>query len=171
MHCIYKITNTQNGKYYVGRTENFTRRKRSHFSHLRRGTHHNPKLQASFNKWGEGCFRMDAEVTGLTRPEAVELEQLCLDEVCGLPRCYNISTSSRGGSSPFATERVRQLYGKYFTCTWPDGTVKQYLSTRQAAADLGISRNEIGRYLKGTRTPGARKRSAHLHGCKFQYVD
>jgi group I intron endonuclease len=175
IHCIYRITNTQNGKYYVGRTKDFKGRKRRHFSCLRAGKHWNPNLQNSFNKWGEGCFRMDVEVTGLTKPQAKELEQLCLDEVVGMPRCYNISKNAdtRGGVplTEDTKQKQREALGRHFTCTYPDGRVKHYLSTREAADELGVGKNTIMRYLKGLVIPGRSHLTAHLRGCIFQYVD
>ena len=55
--CIYKITNKKNGKIYVGSASRGLAQRRSmHLYHLRRGTHHSPILQQSFNKHGERAF-------------------------------------------------------------------------------------------------------------------
>ena len=56
MQYIYIIENTNTGKFYIGRTNNHNARRRAHFSELRRGVHGNPRLQASYNKHGEGAF-------------------------------------------------------------------------------------------------------------------
>lgn len=53
---IYIIQNTENGKFYVGRTNDPQARKRGHLSELRRGIHGNPKLQNAFNKYGIDSF-------------------------------------------------------------------------------------------------------------------
>lgn len=53
---IYCIKNKLNNKLYVGSTINFDKRKREHYSYLRRGTHHSTYLQRSFNKYGEINF-------------------------------------------------------------------------------------------------------------------
>lgn len=57
MNYIYIIENLNNGKFYIGRTNNPEPRRRCHFSELRRGVHGNPRLQASFNKHGQSAFR------------------------------------------------------------------------------------------------------------------
>lgn len=57
MEYIYIIENTKTGKFYIGRTNNPAARKRCHLSELRRNIHGNPRLQASFNKYGEDVFK------------------------------------------------------------------------------------------------------------------
>ena len=66
---IYKITNTVNGKIYIGSAVDLSRRKRDHFWSLRKGTHCNAYLQKSFNKYGENNF-------------SFEVLSTCLPEFC-----------------------------------------------------------------------------------------
>jgi group I intron endonuclease len=56
MHVIYKIVNNIDGKLYIGKTNNPTRRKRRHFSELRTGKHSNSYLQRAWDKYGEKSF-------------------------------------------------------------------------------------------------------------------
>ena len=53
---VYRITNIQTQKNYVGITEDFERRRRRHIKELRNNTHHSPKLQNAWNYWGENNF-------------------------------------------------------------------------------------------------------------------
>ena len=53
---IYLIENTVNGKVYVGSAVNFNERFRVHNYYLSRGSHHSPKLQYAWNKYGEKSF-------------------------------------------------------------------------------------------------------------------
>lgn len=46
---IYKITNTENGKMYIGRSENIEARFIRHITELEHGTHSNWKLQNAYN--------------------------------------------------------------------------------------------------------------------------
>jgi group I intron endonuclease len=84
---IYSITNTVNGKRYVGSTLNYHRRIADHFRDLRNGTHRNCHLQAAFRKYGESAF-----VAALVECVPIELlldtEQKHLDENKG---GYNIA--------------------------------------------------------------------------------
>jgi group I intron endonuclease len=53
---IYSITNTVNGKQYIGSSVDMKNRRRAHLNCLRKGIHKNPMLQAGFNKYGEDAF-------------------------------------------------------------------------------------------------------------------
>ena len=53
---IYLITNTLNGKVYVGSAAKFNKRWTDHKSDLRKKRHHNPHLQHSWDKYGEAAF-------------------------------------------------------------------------------------------------------------------
>lgn len=53
---IYTITNTVNGKIYVGFARNLDQRKARHFTQLRANCHPNSYLQAAFNKYGNEKF-------------------------------------------------------------------------------------------------------------------
>ena len=46
---IYCITNTINGKKYIGQTNNLSKRKVQHLSDLRNGVHDNRLMQADWN--------------------------------------------------------------------------------------------------------------------------
>ena len=56
---IYKITNITNNKVYIGSSINISSREYKHFWMLDRGTHDNPHLQNSFNKYGPNNFNFE----------------------------------------------------------------------------------------------------------------
>ncbi len=53
---VYKITNTVNGKFYIGASNNIAKRWRSHKRDLNKQTHHNKYLQRAWNKHSELAF-------------------------------------------------------------------------------------------------------------------
>lgn len=53
---IYKITNVETGKIYIGSTKCFEKRRSEHFGNLKNNRHHSRYLQNSYNKHGEGAF-------------------------------------------------------------------------------------------------------------------
>ena len=59
---IYSITNTINGKKYIGSTaKNFKTRYTQHLSKLRSGKHRCKHLQSAYNKYGNDCFLFKIE--------------------------------------------------------------------------------------------------------------
>jgi group I intron endonuclease len=52
MSYIYIIESKANGKFYIGSTLDYKRRKTDHKRDLRKGKHHNILLQRHFNKYG-----------------------------------------------------------------------------------------------------------------------
>lgn len=59
---IYRIVNTTTNECYVGQSQYMKKRVKEHFRLLRLNKHPNPRLQNSFNKYGEKSFRADFEV-------------------------------------------------------------------------------------------------------------
>lgn len=53
---VYQISITQFGKKYIGSTADIETRRSNHISRLRNGNHHNPHLQAAFQKYGEAEY-------------------------------------------------------------------------------------------------------------------
>lgn len=114
---IYAVTNTINGKRYVGSGVDVAGRHRTHRSHLRRNIHFNPKLQHAWNKYGEAAFRFD--VLELCPPEQlIEREQYWIDTLDTVANGYNCapiagSCLGRRLSPEICTryaERQRQLW-------------------------------------------------------------
>lgn len=75
---VYQIRNLKNGKKYIGSAVNFYKRWRVHRCHLRKGTHHNPHLQAAWDKYGEDAFVFEVLFESL-KEEIIKVEQLYLD--------------------------------------------------------------------------------------------
>ena len=57
--AVYTITNTVNGKRYVGSAVRPNNRRMWHLRFLRRGVHPNPHLQRAWNRYGESVFQFD----------------------------------------------------------------------------------------------------------------
>ena len=60
MSCgIYKITNTINGKQYIGKSSRLSERWPEHKHKLNNNKHFNPHLQHAWNKYGENAFEFN----------------------------------------------------------------------------------------------------------------
>jgi group I intron endonuclease len=75
---IYWIYCLANDKVYIGSAVDFRRRWAIHVTKLRRGRHHSPYLQNSWDKYGPGAFAFEVlEFIELSR--LVQMEQIYLD--------------------------------------------------------------------------------------------
>jgi group I intron endonuclease len=56
--CIYKII-CKDGRYYIGSTVNFSKRKNRHLRELKKGNHHNHHLQNIYTKYGSDFIHIE----------------------------------------------------------------------------------------------------------------
>lgn len=99
---IYKITNIDNGKFYIGSSKDVDWRWYCHKHYLENGCHINPKLQHSWNKHGENKFIF--EIIEEVKPDEkllLEREQHHLDLLKPHERNvgYNICPTAEGGDN------------------------------------------------------------------------
>lgn len=96
MTCgIYSITNTKNGKRYIGSAVNIEKRWRDHRRELRAGKHRSGHLQRAWNRYGESFFRF--EVLTTCEPEQlIEQEQFWIDafQTAREKHGYNLSPTA-----------------------------------------------------------------------------
>jgi group I intron endonuclease len=110
---IYKITNKVNGKFYIGSSKNIKERWKQHRSDLKSGSHSNPHLQNSYNKYGKKNFKFEIIETIDPIPELLlEREQVLLDYHLenNWEQAYNIAIYACSGMKGRGhTEEVKQL--------------------------------------------------------------
>ena len=87
---IYTITNTVNGKQYVGSAVNLVRRWNQHKSDLSLGRHKSLKLQAAWNKHGLGAFQFTPIEIVEHKANLLWCEQAWLDRLQTVVHGYNI---------------------------------------------------------------------------------
>ena len=90
---IYIIRNNVNGKFYIGSTNNYHKRKLKHFNQLRKNKHHSIYLQRAFNKYKETSFEFIIIETCYNYQIR---EQELLDSI-DFKDSYNVSKSATGG--------------------------------------------------------------------------
>ena len=59
MRGIYKITNTINGKCYIGKSENLGKRIKYHICSLKNGNNKNTHMQNAYDHYGTGTFELE----------------------------------------------------------------------------------------------------------------
>lgn len=92
---IYHITNTVNGKKYIGKTYNIENRISEHFYKLKRNIHHSIKLQNSVNKYGIDKFKVSYEIKEIESDD--ELSLLEMEEIEKYDSYYNGYNHTFGG--------------------------------------------------------------------------
>ncbi len=92
---IYEIVNKINNKRYIGKTQDFNKRKNRHLNDLKHNRHHCIHLQRAWNKYGEENFYFNIIYSGLTNEEASEKEEDLIN--LNYETLYNISKKSDGG--------------------------------------------------------------------------
>lgn len=96
---VYKITNTLNGKCYVGSSKHVPRRLYGHRQQLLAGRHHSPKLQRAWDKHGEQAFAFETMLQ-CHEKDMLFYEQRLMDGYSAVSDGYNIlpKAGSRLGS-------------------------------------------------------------------------
>jgi group I intron endonuclease len=90
---VYKITNKETGKFYIGSSVDIRQRWYAHKSKLRRGVHSNQHLQNSWNKYGEDFFLFEVLIE-VNEESLLDEEQKLIDETCCLDRDIGYNKSS-----------------------------------------------------------------------------
>lgn len=105
MIVVYKLTNTTTGEFYIGSTNDFDKRVRQHLYRLRNNKQANPKLQNSFNKYGESSFEFSVVEVLENTDHQLEREQYWLNT---LKPTFNIIKNAGEIHYPTPTKEVGQ---------------------------------------------------------------
>lgn len=132
---IYKITNTNNGKVYVGQSNDVIDRFRHHKSELNHQRHKNVILQNSWNLHGEKAFKFEI-IEECSEDKLDEREIYWIDKLnayvhCKTPNGYNLTT---GGEGTRTIHPVLQfdLMGNFIT-EWQNGII----ASQQTGINVG----------------------------------
>jgi len=90
---IYKITNTENNKVYIGSSKNIDNRWKQHKCLLRSKNHHSQHLQYSWDKYGKDSFTFEVIEGDILQEDLFIREQYWMDKLQSYnpKRGYNIS--------------------------------------------------------------------------------
>ena len=141
---IYKITNKITHQNYIGQTIDIQRRKRTHRNRLNNNTHDNPKLQASWNKYGQDNFEFESwEFQINTLQELDQLECEYIDKYNGLTEGFNLVP---GGGNPPLHQKVQ------------DDDIATFLCVQYLLGDgYGKTCEQIFGWSKGTASTAKRR--------------
>lgn len=159
---VYMIINQQNGKRYIGSSKNIYLRLQCHRAKLRHNNHHNPHLQAAWNKYKEHSFNYTV-LEYCEESKMIEREQYYVDtlnpeyniskEIVQLP---SYSIESRAKHSKTRKERMASGLIPKTHCTKIyvydlDGKfIAEFPSLAEASRTLGICKSSINKVLAGS---------------------
>jgi len=96
---VYKILNEITKKFYIGSSKDIEQRFVDHKRDLRKGGHHNIKLQRSWNKHGENAFSFHI-IEECVPEKCLEKEQEYIDDLQPYTDVgYNIMFTAHGGDA------------------------------------------------------------------------
>jgi len=105
---VYSITNTVNGKRYIGSSADVHKRWQNHLWQLNHGIHSSPHLQNSWKKWGDSAFHFEV-LLECDRDSLLRYEQELIDGHDTVRLGYNICPKAGNcvGVSPSAETRAK----------------------------------------------------------------
>lgn len=135
---IYRITNTVNGKVYIGSSVNVEARWCKHLSGLRSGKHKNAHLQAAFSQYGEVSFLIEV-LEFCDRHCLLKREQHYLDTIRPEYNILSVAGSSIGyRHDAIARQKMSQanMGNKRFLGRHHTAETKQKLSAAKVGTTL-----------------------------------
>jgi group I intron endonuclease len=150
---IYRIVNTVTQKVYIGSANDLYQRWNNHMGYLDRKEHHNPKLQASWNKHGKDAFVFEV-MELILPPFLIEREQYWLDREQPFgTKGYNIARiamASRTGSTHTIESKAKMSAShKGQISYWKGRKRPPETLAKMSAANIG----KIGPWRGKTRPP------------------
>lgn len=127
---IYKITNTLNGKVYIGKSVDLSQRWFSHKSYLKSGKHFNKHLQRAWNKYGEKSLVFEI-VEYCDESEVEQREIFWIKDYNSFKNGYNLTLGGEGCTGRIVTEihreRLRESnLGKQSRCGWKHSDITKH---------------------------------------------
>lgn len=111
INIVYKITNKINNKFYIGSTQNFDYRMKTHFSFKRESRIDND-LYVDIDRYGEDNFTVDILLETTDKVEASREESRLIRQCTGNLLIYNKMTGASGRRVFYESDVVfiRELY-------------------------------------------------------------
>ena len=158
---IYQISDTQSDKFYIGSAVSIKKRIANHIYCLKRNIHHNPRLQALWNKDKNRLqFKVIEVIDNIEKNNILKIEQDWLDisQVGKNPDCMNflvIANSHQGlKRSPETIEKLKKVnLGKKKT---------EQAKEKMRQAKLGKKLTEEHKAKIGTSVSGERNNLSKL---------
>lgn len=168
---IYKITNLENNKCYIGLTT-----RNVNIRWIEHCKYDNSYLSKSIRKYGSNNFKIEVIDTATSEKELMNKESMWIDKLKTThPSGYNLTTggelnknmslASRKKMSKSKLGKNNPNYGSNTTAKaiYCKNNDKTYISASEAAKELNLTRSNIARVARGERS--------HVKGFVFKFVE
>ncbi len=149
---IYKIANEITGDFYIGSTNNITRRFGEHKTHLKNNKHPNIILQRACNKYGLETMRFYIVELVNNINNLIIREQYYLDI---LDPKYNIKKAANSNlgmhHSEDTKEKISRSKAKPFKITSPTGIIISAIGLNRFCREHNLHPSSLSRVILGER--------------------
>lgn len=153
---IYKISNTANGKMYIGSAVNLCARLSTHLHTLTNNKHENEYMQNSFNKYGKDKFKFEIVEIVYDTNDLLNREQFWLDHTKSYNRSIGYNILKVAGNclgnvlKEETKEKLRRVNNKPIIQLTVNGEyVQEWLGARDVHRHLGYVPNNINLCANG----------------------
>lgn len=105
---IYSITNTHNGKRYIGKSVDLAKRKQMHLWELKNNEHFNPHLQRAWNNEQEAFKFEIIELCDIEKLNDREIYWIAHYDTTNMENGYNICSGGQGTTGRPCTEDMKR---------------------------------------------------------------
>lgn len=148
----YKITNIENGSFYIGITTNYEKRKKQHFEQLSRNCHVNYKLQKDYSTYGEKSFVFEV------------IEEFDGDEEEAYNKEYELIQKTH------ATQYYNILEGGHLNPVYSPQCIQKLKESHQKKYDNILQYSFDGHHFQLLNTFGSIRDAEKLTNCDFRAI-
>lgn len=109
--AIYKITNEQNGKVYIGGSSNVRDRRQQHNRELEHGSHHVTEMQKDYNNYPDS-FRFDV-IEYCSAEDLVELERKYIADYDAMNPTHGYNRESGGNANKKISDETKKIWSDH----------------------------------------------------------
>lgn len=150
---VYCISNTKNGKIYIGSSVDMAARWGVHRHQLRKGEHHSVKLQRAWNKYGEEVFKFCVLEVVPEKNMLTSYEQAWMDKLHAVHKGYNVKpfAGSNIGYTPTLASRMKMSKSR----TGMKRTLESRRKQSEAMRGVALSKDHAAKLAAINRERGA----------------
>lgn len=139
--AVYKITNEQNGKVYIGGSSRLRDRRQQHKWNLQHGVHSNKAMQEDYNNYPDS-FRFDV-IEYCSEEDLVDMERKYIAEYDAMNPTHGYNRESGGNAEKTISDETKKIWSDHRS----NGGAGMFGKHHTEEARRKISEANMGRHL------------------------